>query len=152
MQTWGDVFPFSFTGWCRLNLFEVLQISVGYSWGPMKLCLMAPLAHWKPLQLSRPTTPTTQGRVLTLLQADGSCLLCSPKTKTSQLSPETRESSAAGVRARACYSSSCILCNTLLFNTIKLRSSAQWVTPSWPSIVHSSAFPVFPILWKKLHK
>lgn len=110
---------------------------------------------WKPLELSRRMTPTAQGRVLTPFQADGwlSPGLCPPKTRSpiSLLKPES-ESSAAGVKAGPCYSSSHILCNTSFFNTVRLHSSAQWVTLRWPFIVHSSAFPVFPILWKELHK
>lgn len=114
-------------------LFEPLRSPTNISWlllslGPHEALSDGSSCPLKAFAVEQATTPTAQGRVLTLLQADGSCLLCSPKIKTSQLTPETRESSAAGVRARACYSSSWILCNTLLFNTIKLQSSAQWVT------------------------
>lgn len=45
-----------------------------------------------------------------------------------------------------------ILPNTLLINTVWLNFSFQWVTLNWSFTDHSLTFPVFPILWKDLHK
>ena len=148
-------FPFSFTDWHCLNLSEVLHclwlhIVPVAPWSSARW-LFCPLnAFW--VEQARDTHYTRTGTT----SFPGGCWLspspCPPETKKSQLTPETRESSAAGVRARAYYSSSHILYSTLLFNTIRLRSSARWVTLCGLFIVHSSAFPVFPILWKELLK
>lgn len=99
--------------------------------GSMKLYLIAFLiteCHWAELghgaQGTRMTGAGSFPRECWLSPS-----LCPPQTKKSLLTLETRQSWAAGVRAKECYSSCHILYNTLFFNlAVRLRSSAQWVT------------------------
>lgn len=128
----------------RLIMFESLwSLTILFaSYCPyvsLKLCLKALLPIKSPWSRAGTWYPQHQDRHWLLSKQ---CCL-SPgihpsTTKKSQLTPETTESH--------------IFHNTLLINTVWLHPSPQWITSDWSFTDHSSDLPVFPILWKDLHK